>query len=47
MLVAGTCKEKIFNLKMRLAKSFSMKDLGEAKQLLGMQITRDKKNEKL
>ena len=34
-------------LKRKLAKSFVMKDLGAAKQILGMRITRDKKNRKL
>ncbi|KAG9457669.1 hypothetical protein H6P81_002177 [Aristolochia fimbriata] len=47
MLVAGTNMKKIDELKKRLANQFSMKDLGEAKQLLGMQITRDKKKKKL
>ncbi|KAG9444915.1 hypothetical protein H6P81_016255 [Aristolochia fimbriata] len=47
MLVAGTNMKKIDHLKKRLANQFSMTDLGEAKQLLGMQITRDKKKKKL
>ena len=34
-------------LKRKLAKSFAMKDLGAANQILGMRITRDKKNHKL
>ena len=34
-------------LKRKLAKSFAMKDLGVAKQILGMRITRDRKNRKL
>ena len=34
-------------LKRKLAKSFVMKDLGAAKQILGMRITRDRKNRKL
>ena len=34
-------------LKRKLAKSFVMKDLGAAKQILGMRITRDRKNLKL
>ena len=34
-------------LKMKLVKSFVMKDLGVAKQILGMRTTRDKKNCKL
>ena len=32
---------------MKLAKSFAMEDLGVAKQILGMRITRDMKNQKL
>ena len=34
-------------LKRKLAKSFAMKDLGVSKQILGMRITRDRKNHKL
>ena len=34
-------------LKRKLANSFAMKDLGAAKQILGMRITRDRKNCKL
>jgi hypothetical protein len=34
-------------LKNKLANSFAMKDLGAAKKILGMRITRDKKNHKL
>ena len=34
-------------LKIELAKSFAMKDLGAAKKILGMRITRDRKNRKL
>jgi hypothetical protein len=34
-------------LKKKLANSFSMKDLGAAKKILGMRITRDRKNQKL
>ena len=34
-------------LKRKLAKSFAMKDLGAAKKILGMRITRDLKNHKL
>jgi hypothetical protein len=42
MLVAGFDMGEIRNLKMRLSKEFDMKDLGPAKKILGMQITRDK-----
>jgi hypothetical protein len=34
-------------LKKKLANSFAMKDLGSAKKILGMRITRDRKNRKL
>ena len=34
-------------LKNKLANSFTMKDLGDAKKILGMRITRDRKNCKL
>jgi hypothetical protein len=34
-------------LKKKIANSFAMKDLGAAKKILGMRITRDKKNRKL
>jgi hypothetical protein len=34
-------------LKKKLSNSFSMKDLGVAKKILGMRITRDRKNRKL
>ena len=47
MLVAGSNMQDINVLKIKLAKSFAMKDLGAAKQILGMRITRDRKNHKL
>ena len=47
MLVAGSNMQKINVLKRKLANSFAMKDLGAAKQILGMRITRDRKNRKL
>jgi hypothetical protein len=34
-------------LKKKLANSFGMKDLGAAKKIIGMRITRDGKNRKL
>ncbi|CAA0830979.1 Uncharacterized mitochondrial protein AtMg00810 [Striga hermonthica] len=37
----------IGDLKKKLAKSFEMKDLGPAKQILGMQIMRDRKSKRL
>lgn len=42
MLVAGPDIDEIKNLKMQLSKEFDMKDLGPARKILGMQITRDK-----
>ena len=47
MLVAGSNMQGINLLKIKLAKSFAMKDLGAAKQILGIRITRDMKNCKL
>ena len=47
MLLAGSNMHDINVLKIKLAKSFVMKDLGVAKQILGMRITRDRKNRKL
>ena len=42
MLIAGPSIEEINNLKKQLSKQFAMKDLGAAKQILGMRIIRDK-----
>jgi len=47
MLVAGYNMNEINVLKRKLANSFVMKDLGVAKKILGMRITRDRKNHKL
>ena len=47
ILVAGSNMHDINVLKIKLANSFVMKDLGATKQILGMRITRDKKNHKL
>ncbi|GKV15591.1 hypothetical protein SLEP1_g26368 [Rubroshorea leprosula] len=47
MLILGQDVEKIYRLKEELSKSFDMKDLGPAKQILGMAITRDRKAGKL
>jgi len=43
MLIASSNMQAIRELKEDLAKSFSMKDLGAAKHILGMQISRDRK----
>ena len=42
MLIVGQDRIKIAALKKDLSKSFAMKDLGPAKQILGMRITRDR-----
>jgi hypothetical protein len=47
MLVAGSNMKDINVLKMKLDNSFAMKDLGVAEKILGMRITRDRKNHKL
>ena len=47
MLVVGSNMDHIKGLKEQLAHSFSMKDLGAAKQILGMKICRDRKHGKL
>ena len=41
MLIAGGSKQDIDKLKRVLSKEFEMKDLGAAKQILGMRITRN------
>ena len=43
MLIVGQDSKKIDELKLELGKSFAMKNLGPAKQILGMKITRDRK----
>ena len=47
MLVAGSNMQEINVLKGQLENAFIMKDLGVAKKILGMRITRDRKNHKL
>ena len=47
MLIVGQDAGVIRNLKKDLFKSFYMKDLGLARQILGMQILRDRKAKKL
>ena len=44
MLIVGSNIEEINILKKQLSKQFAMKDLGIAKQILGMRIVRDKAN---
>eukprot|EP01018_Ginkgo_biloba_P038394 Gb_22123 [translate_table: standard] len=47
MLVARKSMAEIKNLKAHLARTFDMKDMGAVKQILGMEIHRDRKNGKL
>ena len=47
MLIVGPDKSLIDDLKKKMYTSFNMKELGPARQILGMQITRDKKAKKL
>ena len=47
MLIIGHDTNKIANLKKAMNKFFAMKDLGPAKQILAMKISRDRKNKKL
>jgi hypothetical protein len=47
ILVVGSNMQNINVLKKKLANSFAMKDLGVAKKILGIRITRDGKNHKL
>ena len=42
MLIVGQDTSKISKLKLELSKSFSMKDMGPAKQILGIRIVRDR-----
>ncbi|GJV32620.1 putative RNA-directed DNA polymerase [Tanacetum coccineum] len=47
MLIVGKNIERIAQLKQDLSKSFAMKDLGPAKQILGIRIFRDRGAKKL
>ncbi|GJX78316.1 transposable element [Tanacetum coccineum] len=47
MLIASQSSDEIEKLKTRLKSEFEMKDLGEAKMILGMEIVRDRKLMKL
>jgi hypothetical protein len=47
MLVVGSNMKDINVLKKKLSNSFVMKDLGATKKILGMRITRERKNCKL
>jgi len=43
VLVVGSSMKEIVNLKAKLAKEFSMKDLSPAKKILRMKISREKR----
>ncbi|CAN1245512.1 Retrovirus-related Pol polyprotein from transposon TNT 1-94 [Linum grandiflorum] len=47
MLIVGRNISRINNLKKELSKSFAMKDLGPASQILGMKIARDRVAKKI
>ena len=47
MLIVGQDADMIQKLKMELSKMFDMEDLGNAKRILGMEILRDRKADKL
>jgi len=47
MLIAAKSQVEIDKLKDQLSKEFEMKDLGEAKKILDMEINRDKERGKL
>ena len=43
MLIVGSIMNEIVNLKTRLAKDFSIKDLGPTRKILEMRISRERK----
>ncbi|KAK0597070.1 hypothetical protein LWI29_021536 [Acer saccharum] len=47
MLIIGRNSSRIDRLKMQLSKDFAMKDLGPAKQILGIRIHRERNAKKL
>ena len=47
MLIASKIRSAIDNLKKDLSSEFEMKDLGEAKKVLGMEIERDQRSDKV
>lgn len=47
ILIASVNKVEVQKLKKVLSDEFDMKDLGDAKKILGMEITRDRANRKL
>jgi hypothetical protein len=47
MLIVGSNSSRIENLQKELSKSFTMKDLGPVKQILGIRVICDRKYKKL
>ena len=47
MLIVSKSMDKINRLKAQIARTFDIKDLGAAKQILGIEIHRDRRNGKL
>ena len=47
MLIASKSRSVIDKLKKDLSSEFEMKDLGEAKKVLGMEIERDRRSDKV
>jgi len=47
MLIASKSRSAIEKLKKDLSSEFEMKDLGEAKKVLGMEIERDRRSGKV
>ena len=47
ILIVGRNVSRIAKLKKQLSKSFSMKDLGPAKKIIGIRIERDRAFKKL
>ena len=47
MLIVGQDVDMIQKLNREFSKTFDMKDLGSAKRILGMEILRDRKTDKL
>ena len=47
ILIVRKSMDDINRLKAQMARTFDMKDLGAAKQILGIEIHRDKRNGKL
>ena len=47
MIITSKSRFAIDKLKKQLSSEFEMKDLSEAKKVLGMEIERDRKHEKI